>query len=240
MSDIRAGDDNELDEDRLPWLEAVEEDDRRQGPSLAKILVSMVIGLIILGLVITGVFWLRDGPQGASGPELIEAEKGDYKVKPADPGGLKVEGSGESSFAASSGAEPSGKLNMDAVPEAPVTRPPAPAPAPAPAPPPAQAGTPKAAPPKAAPPPPAKTPEPSPAPADGPSIQLGAFDSAAVANSAWKSLSTRFKYLEPLSHTVTPVTVNGRMFYRLRASGPDAKALCGRLRVAGESCIPVN
>jgi len=232
MSDMRADNDQELDEDRLPWLEAVEEEDRRQGPSLAKILVSMVIGLIILGLGISGVYWLRDGPQGSSGPELIEAEKGDYKVKPADPGGMKVEGSGETSFAASGGAEPSGKLDMNAVPETPVTRPPPPAPAPAPVPP--QAGAPKAAP-----PPPVKATE-APLPAGSHSIQLGAFNSAAVANSAWKSLSTRFKYLEPLSHSVTPVTVNGRMFYRLRASGPDAKALCGRLRVAGESCIAVN
>jgi len=238
MSDIRADNDPELDEDHLPWLEAVEEEDRRQGPSLAKILVSLVIGLIILGLGITGFYWLRNGPQGgASGPELIEAEKGDYKVKPADPGGMKVEGSGETSFAASGGAEPSGKLNMDAVPEAPVTRPPppAPAPAPAPAPPPTKAATPKPAP-----PPPAKVEPEAPLPAGSQSIQLGAFNSAAIANSAWKSLSTRFKYLEPLSHSVTPVTVNGRQFYRLRATGPDAKALCGRLRVAGESCIQVN
>lgn len=234
MTDIRAGDDIELgDEDRLPWLEPVEEEDQRGGPSWVKILVSVIIGLIILGLVISGVYWLRTGSQGPAGPQLIEAEKGDYKVKPADPGGMQVEGSGDTSFAASEGAQPTGKLNMDAVPETPVERPPAPAPAP----PTAKAPPPKAAAPapKPAPPPPAPTPV-----ASGPSIQLGAFNSAAIANSAWKSLSTRFKYLEPLSHNVTSVTLNGRTFYRLRASGPDAKALCGRLRVAGESCISVN
>ena len=226
MTDIRAGDDRE-EGDRLPWLEAVEEEEERSGPSLLKIIVSVIIGLIILGLIISGVFWLRTGGTAPSGPEVIEAEKGDYKVKPADPGGMKVEGSGETSFAASEGEEPSGKLNMDAVPETPVERP-----APAPAPPPT-----KAAPPKAAPAPAPPTSEPV---ASGPSIQLGAFNSAAIANSAWKSLSTRFKYLEPLSHNVTTVTVDGRTFYRLRASGPDATALCGRLRVAGEKCIPVN
>jgi hypothetical protein len=233
MTDIRAGDDLGLeDEDRLPWLEPVEEEDQRGGPSAVKILVSVVIGLIILGLVISGVYWLRTGSSGPAGPQLIEAEKGDYKVKPADPGGMQVEGSGETSFAASEGAQTTGKLNMDAVSEAPVERPPAPAPAPPAA---------KAPPPKAAAPAPKPAPPPAPTPvASGPSIQLGAFNSTAIANSAWKSLSTRFKYLEALSHNVTSATVNGRTFYRLRASGPDAKALCNRLRVAGESCIPVN
>ena len=48
MTDIRAGDEYELDEDHLPWLEAVEEEDERSGPSLLKIIVSIFIGLIIL------------------------------------------------------------------------------------------------------------------------------------------------------------------------------------------------
>src|SRR5262245_44234264 len=142
MSDIRAGDDLE-DGDRLPWLEAVEEEEEGGGPSLLKIIVSVLIGLVILGLVISGLYWMRTGATGPSGPEVIEAEKGDYKVKPADPGGMKVEGSGESSFAASEGEETSGKLNMEAVPEAPVERPPPPAPAP-----PAAKPAPKAAAPK--------------------------------------------------------------------------------------------
>src|SRR3989442_1225784 len=59
MTDIRAGDEVELDEDHLPWLEAVEEEDERSGPSLLKIIVSIIIGLIILGLVISGFYWLR-------------------------------------------------------------------------------------------------------------------------------------------------------------------------------------
>jgi hypothetical protein len=230
MTDIRAGDELELDEDHLPWLEPVEEEEERNGPSLLKILVSVLIGLIILGLVITGIYWLRNREEAPAGPQLIEAEKGDYKVKPADPGGMKVDEAGETALAASEGAEPAGKLNLDAVPEAPVTRP-APAPKAAPAAP---------APPKAAAAaPPAPTAEATPA-AGGQTIQLGAFASGAIANESWKRLSTRFKYLEPLAHSVMVATVNGRTYYRLRASGPDAKALCGRLRVAGENCISVD
>jgi hypothetical protein len=237
MTDIRAGDEFELDEDHLPWLEAVEEEDERSGPSLLKIIVSIFIGLIILGLVISGFYWMRNRSEAPAGPQLIEAEKGDYKVKPAEPGGMKVDNAGETALAASEGDEPQGKLNMDAVPETPITRP---APAPKAAPPPAPA--PKTAavtptPPKAA---PAPFPKPEPASAGGQTIQLGAFASGAIANDSWKQLSSRFKFLEPLAHTVTVANVNGHTYYRLRATGPDAKALCGRLRVAGESCISVD
>jgi hypothetical protein len=34
--------------------------------------------------------------------------------------------------------------------------------------------------------------------------------------------------------------VGGKTVYRLRAGGAEAKAVCGRLRVAGESCVEVQ
>jgi len=138
---------------------------------------------------------------------------------------MNVQGAGDSSFAASEGAEPKGTINVDAVPEAPVTKAPAAAPPPA-------APAPKPAPTQVA-----KAPAPAPS---GPAIQLGAFSSSAGATNAWKALSARFKYLEPLSHSVIPVKVGNRTLYRLRASGPNSANLCGRLRVAGESCVTVS
>ncbi len=46
MTDVRANDDLPLsDEDRLPWLEAVEEEDRSDGPTAAKLIAFVVIGL---------------------------------------------------------------------------------------------------------------------------------------------------------------------------------------------------
>src|SRR3546814_18718385 len=74
----------------------------------------------------------------------------------------------------------------------------------------------------------------------GATIQLGDFSSQAGANSAWKALSGRFSYLAPLSHSVTPVESGGKTLYRLRASGPDASSICGRLRVAGEACVRID
>ena len=74
----------------------------------------------------------------------------------------------------------------------------------------------------------------------GPTIQLGAFSSAAAANSAWTALAARFRYLAPLGHGVVPVQAGGRTLYRLRASGPDAAGICRRLQAAGEACSPVG
>ncbi len=236
MTDVRADDPALDDEDRLPWLEAVDEDERSEGPGAAKLIAFVIIGLVAIGLIVGGLFWMgsRVGQGGAEGePEVIAAPEGDYKVKPSDPGGMKVEGEGDTAFAASEGADPKGAINMDAVPETPVTEAPKAAPAPAPQPAPA---APKAAP-KAAPAPAPVAPAPA---AGGASVQLGAFSSQAGANSAWKALSARFKYLAPLSHSVTPTQAGGKTLYRLRASGPGAKDLCGRLRVAGESCVVVD
>ena len=228
MTDMRANDPGLDDDDRLPWLEAVEEDEASDGPGAAKLIAFVVIGLLVIGLVVGGVFWMRSTDGGsadpAGEPELIAAPEGDYKVKPDDPGGMKVEGKGDTAYAASEGADPKGVINVDAAPEAPVVAAPKQQPAPA-------AAAPKQAP---------AAPAPARPASGGATVQLGAFSSQAGANNAWKALSTRFKYLSPLSHSVVPATVNGKTLYRLRAGGPDAKGLCGRLRVAGESCVVVD
>jgi hypothetical protein len=225
MTDIRADDAMPLDEeDRLPWLEAVDEDDEREGPSPLKLIAAVVIGLVAIGLVVGGLFWIGGRESSSGAPETIAAPDGDYKVKPDDPGGMKVEGTGETSYAASTGAEPKGTINMDAMPEAPVTK--------------APASKPAQTPPQAKPAAPAKAVPVAPA-GPGGTIQLGAFSSSGGANTAWKALSSRFKYLAPLSHSVIPVSVNGRTLYRLRASGPGAGSACAKLRVAGETCVTV-
>jgi cell division septation protein DedD len=253
MSDVRGGKAAAIDDnDRLPWLEAVDEDDDAGGPSAAKLVAFVVIGLLAIGLIVGGLFWLgnrgSDSGPVTEGGELIAAPAEDYKVKPDDPGGMKVEGKGDTAFPASEGQEPKGKIDMAALPEEPlVSRTPQP-----------QPGQPKAAPgqtkgreievavaparPTPAPSGSAATPAATPAAAAGPSgpaIQLGAFSSQASANAAWKNLSGRFGYLAPLTQGVVAVQSGGKTLYRLRATG-DIKGICGRLRVAGESCVEVN
>lgn len=235
------------DEDRLPWLEAVEDEDDKGGPSAAKLIGALIIGLVAIAAVIFAFFQLRNREGGGSADiEMIAAEDGGvYKERVAAPGGMKVEGEGDTAFAASEGADPKGAIDVDAMPEAPVNAAPKQA-QPQPKPAPTQTAQQKAAPPAPA---PKAQPAPAPAPATpatpaaaggGATVQLGAFSSQASANSAWKALSGRFKYLEPLTHSVTTTNVGGKTLYRLRASGPGASNLCGRLRVAGESCVVVD
>ena len=229
------------DGDRLPWLEAVDEEGGSDGPSALKLIAAVVIGLIAIGLVVGGLFWLGNRDGGGEGDaELIEAPDGPYRVAPDSPGGMQAEGEGSTAHAASEGQEPQGNLSMR-VPERPVG-PGGQAPG-QPAAPQGQQAQPKAAP--AQPQQPAqpqnspRQPAPQPAPA-GPAIQLGAFSSQAAANGAWTALSARFRYLAPLAHSVTPAQVGGRTLYRLRASGPNAADICRRLEVAGETCTPVR
>jgi cell division septation protein DedD len=237
------------DEDKLPWLEAVDNEDAPRGGSAGAVAAALVAALVALGLVIGGVFWLRDnGPSGlgGGGGELIAAPAGPYKQRPDEPGGMKVEGQGDAAFAASAGADVNASIDIAALPEAPLTgagsQPAADAPA-EPTPPKAKLAANPPAPPPAtavavAAPPPAAAPVAKPeAPITGGLIQLGAFSSEAKANQAWKKMSARFAYLKPLTSTVTSVKSGSNTLYRLRASaGGDAETICGKLKVAGETC----
>jgi cell division septation protein DedD len=223
------------EDDRLPWLEAVEEDEEPAGPSVAKLIGAIVIGLVAIGLIVGGLFWLGNRNRAGGDGEIIAAPEGDYKVRPADPGGMNVAGEGDTAYAASEGAELKGRLNTSTVPEAPVAR--------TPARPQTQTQTPPQPRPQVG--PPARS-RPAPAPAapapaaSGATIQLGAFSSQAGARRAWTALSGRFRYLAPLSHSIVPVQAGGRTLYRLRAGGPDAAGICRRLQIAGEDCALVG
>jgi len=219
------------EDDRLPWLEAVEEDDEREGPSALKLIASVVIGLVAIALIVGGLFWLGNRNREGGNGEVIAAPQGDYKVRPDNPGGMNVQGTGDTAYAASEGAQPRAQLNAGAVPERPVARPAANAPA---------ANATATAPQPPARPAPAPAPTPAPAAGGGGSIQLGAFSSQASANRAWTGLSGRFRYLAPLNHSVIPVQAGGRTLYRLRAGGPGAADICRRLRIAGEDCSVVG
>ena len=75
-------------------------------------------------------------------------------------------------------------------------------------------------------------------------IQLGAFPNEAGANVTWARLSKRFAYLAPLGKSVERgEAANGNTVWRLRVnagSNPQARELCGRLKVAGENCFIAN
>jgi hypothetical protein len=244
-------------EDRLPWLEAADgvEEDGEVSP--ARLLVMVLGGLLLIGAVLGGLWWVQNGGARGKG-ELIAAQDGNYKVAPKNDGAKTFEGEGDASFSASEGAEPAGKVDPTRMPEEPAVTPqereaakaaatkaaadkaamakakPAPAtaksePKVAAASAKAPAATAKAAPPAAA--------------AGSAMIQLGAFSSDAAAAKAWTNLSKRFAYLADLNKSVSPAKVGDGTVYRLRvAAGTAANAanLCGKLRVAGENCVVVR
>lgn len=108
--------------DRLPWLETAD-DDFDDRPSLARLVPLVLLGLGLIAAVIFGAYWLQQGGKPRDGDgTLIAAQEGDYKVKPDDPGGMKVEGEGDTAFATSEGKGPkAGKIDTRQLPEAPVT-----------------------------------------------------------------------------------------------------------------------
>jgi hypothetical protein len=281
-------------EDRLPWLEPVEDDAMEYAVPRGRLVGGVIAALVVIAVVVGGLFWLRQPrPQAASDEvALIPAPAGNYKTRPENPGGMKVAGQGDTAYATSQGAEPNATIDTNAMPETPVRTPTAtklasatpakppvastiPAkPAVAPTVPAKPAATAAAAKPaataaaakpaataavakpatkpttksteiaiKTAPPvtKPSSTTVTLPAPAKpaagGVAIQLGAFSSEAKADAAWKSLSGRFATLAGLTKTIVAAPKDSGTVYRLRASGAGAPAICGKLKVAGESCV---
>lgn len=230
------------DDDRLPWLETVDED-YEEGPSIWRILVLVVVGLAIVAAAVFGYFWYQKQGGGEGTGALINAQEGDYKVKPDEPGGMKVEGEGDTVFATSEGATTNSAVDLKAVPETPVagkaaltaagtsgrgaakvvtTIP-------------GSGGTLQAKAPVTAQPMTKAGPS-----AGGALVQLGSFPDEVSANVAWGRLSKRFGYVANLGKSVEKAEVGGRTVYRLRVNAGSAGAagdLCGKLKVAGENCF---
>jgi hypothetical protein len=227
MSDARGYDDQSL-----PWLEAVENEDGPRAISARKMLVALLLVLLAVAIVAGTMFWLgRQDPALTGAPELIRAEPGPYKVKPTNPGGLDVAGESETAYSTSAGEDPDAALDVRKLPPE-MAQPPAEPAVPAP-------------PPKKIPPNETKEPAPdgaAPAAPSGPTIQLGAYASTIKADTAWKLLSGRFPQVAALQKSVVTATVGGKSIVRLRAVGSSeqTRAACAALRAAGESCLVVN
>ncbi|MCW3835834.1 SPOR domain-containing protein [Sphingomonas canadensis] len=219
------------DDDRLPWLETVEED-YREGPSIWRILLLIFIGVAVLAVVVFGI-WIYQRQQAMQGNgALIAAPEGDYKVKPDEPGGLNVEGEGTAVYGASQGESGNVAVNMGARPEEPVTGKTVPAAQPSPG-----GGT------MAVPDATKKLEAKLPPGGSGALMQLGAFPDEAGAEAAWARLTRKFPVLAPLGKAVERGTAGSATVYRLRVnagSNAQAKDICARLIAAGENCYVAN
>lgn len=76
---------------------------------------------------------------------------------------------------------------------------------------------------------------------NGWAVQLGAYDSLAVAKEKWGVLKKRNAMLASFPASSHAAVVNGRTFHRLTVNGlkssSDAKALCQQLKAEGERCF---
>lgn len=231
------------DEDRLPWLETVDED-YEESPSSLRLALLVLLGLAIIGMAIVAYAWSRKAEVPAGSGDLIAAPQGDYKVKPDTPGGMKVEGEGDTAFATSEGKGTSdAAIDLNAMPEPPMPGKNGAAPKPVAKPGAAIVPATKG---KLAMPSPGALPAPatpSAAVSGGQVVQLGSFPNGASANIAWSKASKRFAYLASLEKSVQIAEVAGRKVYRLQVNtGSAARAteICNKLKVAGEACFVVH
>lgn len=228
------------DEERLPWLEPAIEEDEGESLSPLRLLGFILCGLLLLGAIVAGIWLLNNGRGARTDGEgrLIAAPAGDYKLPAKEADARKFEGEGDASFAASEGVARDGRIDPSRVPEAPIVATGAADPSRS-----AISGKPSQSVTARV------TDETSARPSEvarhaspgSGMIQLGAYGSQSGAKDAWTRLSKRFAYLAPLATSIESAQVGGSTVYRLRAAaGPQANALCGRLKVAGESCMVVN
>ncbi|BAK65248.1 hypothetical protein SLG_05730 [Sphingobium sp. SYK-6] len=235
------------DRDRLPWLEPAGAEEEPERASSAKVIGLVLAGLVLLGAIVGGGYWLKNRNGAAGGTEearLIQSEGQSFKIPANASDAREFDGEGDAAFDASEGGEAAGRIDASKAPEAPRTdlkaaiEPTTPPARPA-------AGKPNVTAPVKTVSVASKKPATTAASAsDGtPRIQLGAFGSKEIAEGVWKKLSGRFEYLTPLGHSVEPVETGGKTLYRLRvpmASVAEAGTTCGKLRVAGENCMVVR
>lgn len=242
------------DEDRLPWLEPAAATAPRQGESSRATLGWVLAGggllLLLAALLAGGLWWMRGSGTTDGGGALIAAPEGPYKIAAPEPGGMEVEGQGDTSFAASDGIAISGSIDLAQQSETPMLGRGA-----------AQAAAEAATPTRGGGEAGASAEIPATggrlvarpggtAPAargagggGGTLVQLGSFNSEARAREAWRILTGRFGWLGERTPAVATGEVAGRSVYRLRldaGSAGEARDLCRRLRVGGEACLVVG
>lgn len=71
-------------------------------------------------------------------------------------------------------------------------------------------------------------------------VQLGSYDSREEAKRGWTVLNRKFPQLKDHDVVITKAEVNGRIFYRVAASGfgvRSARAMCSTVKSAGRGCF---
>ena len=218
-------------EERLPWLDVEEEEDRSTGIAPTRLLLLGVLSLAVMGAVV-GVAWLALGA-ASDEPEadgsVIAAPEEPYKTRPDEEGGKVFAGTGDTSFAVGEGRTRESQL-ADRPPEpkptATATATPAEEPAAEPAGP-SLATTLNEGPRESE-------------PARGTLVQVGAYPRRDDAEAAWTALTRQTEVLNGVRHRVVEARVDIGRVYRLQAvtgGGAEARSLCNRLKDDGLACF---
>ena len=202
-------------DERLPWLES-DDDYEQPGPDTGRIVAFAAVGLLAVVLLVGLVWWFTresvDRAVVADG-STIEAPDEPYKVRPTDPGGRVVEGTGETSFKVAEGGDVEGRIAGSGTVPAPAIDRVQPA---------------------------VGDDEPAvPASTGGVGVQVGAYSTKAAAEAGWSQLSGRIAPLQGRSHRVVQGTADSGTIYRLQAvagSAAEADTLCRNIKAAGGDC----
>lgn len=204
------------EEERLPWLESVDDEDDYEGADSGRLVMFLIAGLVVLGALVGGIWWATHRGQGqelqADGT-VIEAPKAPYKEAPKSPGGKTFAGTGDTAFAVSEGKTRTAKLDHGEE----VVKPAADSSKPS-------AGG-------------ASTPT-------GVGVQVAAYTSPSTAEAGWTRLSQQnASILSGVKHRVVEGKADIGTVYRLQALASDAAGandLCARLKAAGVACQVKN
>ena len=206
---------------RLPWLETAEEYDTRRRRGWGTIAVAL-LGLVVLMMVVSGIWYTQRGGSTAGNGELISAEPGPYKVRTPGRDGLRVGSDSDAMLATSEGQEASGRIAGGSAAAVGASE--------------VQA---------------AQTrdlasdqgPALKPLGKGGAAVQLGAYESDAIARERWAALSRDQRSLAERAHSVEQVAAGGKTVFRLRVGVADRRAaaiLCEDLQKLKIACFVVG
>lgn len=129
MAEIRRGFGGEpLGNERLPWLEPVEDEEdfpeTGGGGGGGRFALWAVVALVVIAILFGGfIVWQRHHAQRADIGQIIHAEPGPYKEKPANPGGLAVNESDVIASRMGTGNDIDSPIDLSKIPEQPITGP---------------------------------------------------------------------------------------------------------------------
>ena len=211
------------EETALPWLEGDDEEEYEDSNS-GQMIALLLLGLLALGLVVGGVWWMSRGPDQdvVADGSTIKAPETPYKEKPENPEGKTFEGTGDTSFAVSQGEERPAQLGE-----------------PTSAPKPGFTAIEKGAAGKDS----GETTKPDAESVKGVGVQVAAYSKRDQAETGWNTLTRQYEALSGLKHRVVEGQADIGTVYRLQAvtdNVAEAKALCSRLREAGLNCQVKN